>query len=90
MPKETNLAARNTRGDMVLLHDSSYPSAKTIELFEKYHPGSAGILLEMVRTDQANSFILADRDSRLEFWTRILGMVFAFILTLALILSGVV
>ena len=37
MPKETNLAARNDKGEVVLYHDSDYPSPALIELLEKYN-----------------------------------------------------
>ena len=30
MPKETNLAARNDKGEVVLYHDSDYPSPALI------------------------------------------------------------
>ena len=40
MPKETNLAARNDKGEVVLYHDSDYSSPALIELLEKYNSGS--------------------------------------------------
>lgn len=88
MPKETHLAARSRRGDVVMLHDSAYPSERVVEMFEKYHKGAAAELLEMVRADQRDAFTIDDRNSRLDFITRILGIVFAFLLTLCLILTG--
>jgi len=88
MRKERDLAVRTDKGDVALYHDSNYPSPAVIDIFEKYSPGSSGVILEMVRKDQENGFVIENRNSLLEFWTRILGMVFAFILTLAMIGVG--
>ena len=64
MPKETNLAARNDKGEVVLYHDSDYPSPALIELLEKYNSGSTAIVLEMVRKEQENSFTINNRNSK--------------------------
>lgn len=88
MPKETSLAARNTKGETLLYHDSVYPSQQIIDTFEKYYPGASRELLEMVRIDQANVFTLENRNSKLQFTLRVLGMTFAFILTLGMIGVG--
>ena len=46
------------------------------------------MLLSMVQKDQNDGFILANRNSLLEFWTRLLGLIFAFVLTSGLIATG--
>ena len=88
MLKDTNLAAGNNSGNLVLYRDSSYPAPVIIDTFEKYHKGSAGMLLKMVQKDQNDGFILANRNSLLEFWTRLLGLIFAFLLTAGMIGTG--
>lgn len=90
MPKETHLAARNQNGDALLYHSSSYPSPQIIDQFEHYYPGAAKELLEMVKADQQNTFILNNRASLLEFWTRLCGIIFAFLLTAGLIAIGAI
>ena len=64
MPKEMHLAARNNRGDELLYHENPYPPVSVVELFEKYSPGSAKVLLDMAKTDQENSFEIANRASK--------------------------
>ena len=88
MPKETNLAARNDKGEVVLYHDSDYPSPALIELLEKYNSGSTAIVLEMVRKEQENSFTINNRNSKTACTSSILCMTYVFVLTLTMILLG--
>ena len=88
MPKETNLAARNDKGEVVLYHDSDYPSPALIELLEKYNAGSTAIVLEMVRKEQENSFTINNRNSKTACASSILCMTYVFVLTLSMILLG--
>ena len=76
MPKETNLAARNDKGEVVLYHDSDYPSPALIELLEKYNSGSTAIVLEMVRKEQENSFTINNRNSKTACTSSILCMTY--------------
>ena len=64
VPKETHIAARNAQGDEFLYHENTYPPANVVEFFERYHKGAARELLEMAKTDQRNSFTIANRSSR--------------------------
>ena len=84
MPKEMHLAARNNRGDELLYHENPYPPVNVVDMFEKYNPGSAKILLEMARDDQKNSFEIANRVSKCNFCR----VVFAFLLTALFIVCG--
>ncbi|MGN0832608.1 MAG: hypothetical protein ACI4RD_03020 [Kiritimatiellia bacterium] len=90
MPKETHLAARRSDGAALYYHDSPYPTKDVVEMFEHYHKGAAKDLLEMVRREQAAELKLSDRNSSLEYVTRILGMCFAFVLALAIIAGGII
>ena len=84
MPKEMHLAARNNRGDELLYHENPYPPVNVVDMFEKYNKGSAKVLLEMARDDQRNSFEIANRASRCNFWR----VVFGFSLTALFIACG--
>lgn len=66
MPKEMRLAARNSKGEELLYHENPYPPANVVDLFEKYCPGSAKILLDMARSDQQNNFVIANRQSKIQ------------------------
>lgn len=90
MPTETHLAARRPDGAELYYHDTPYPPASVVELFEHYSKGAAGELLRMVKAEQATELKMRDRNSSLEYVTRILGMCFAFILALAIVAGGIV
>lgn len=84
MPKEMHLAARNNRGDELLYHENPYPPVSVVELFEKYSPGSAKVLLDMAKTDQENSFEIANRASKVNA----VRVWFGFLLTALFIVCG--
>ena len=90
MPTETHLAARRADGAELYYHDTPYPPEAVVELFERHCKGSARELLEMVKAEQSTELRIRDRNSRLEYVTRILGMCFAFLLSLAIIASGII
>lgn len=90
MPSETRLAARRADGAELFYHDTPYPPAEVVDMFERHSQGATKDLLEMVKAEQASELKIRDRNSRLEFVTRVAGMCFAFLLSLALIAAGVV
>lgn len=90
MPTETHLAARRPDGAALYYHDTPYPPEAVVELFERHHKGAARELLEMVKSEQATELKVRDRNSRLEYVTRILGMCFAFVLAFAMVSGGIV
>lgn len=90
MPTETRLAARRPDGAELYYQDTPYPPEAVVELFERYSKGSAKELLEMVKAEQSAELKVRDRNSCLEFVTRILGMCFAFLLSLAIIAAGII
>ncbi len=90
MPTETHLAAKRADGAELYYHDTPYPPETVVELFERYHKGAAGELLAMVKAEQSTELRVRDRNSKLEYVTRILGMCFAFMLALAIVSGGIV
>ena len=88
MPTETTIAARNPDGAEVFYHDTPYPPVQIVELFERHRKGSAGDFLDMMNAEQATVLPMRDRESRLDFVTRICGLCFAFVLILALLGAG--
>ena len=90
MPKETHLAARRSDGAELYYHDTPYPPEAVVELFERHNKGAARDLLEMVKSEQATELKIRDRNSSLEYVTRILGMCFAFFLALAIVSGGII
>ena len=90
MPTETHLAARRSDGAELYYHDTPYPPENVVELFEKYSKGAARDLLDMVKSEQATELKIRDRNSSLEYVTRVLGMCFAFLLALAIVSGGIV
>ena len=65
MPTETHLAARRPDGAELYYHDTPYPPASVVELFEHYNKGAARELLEMVKAEQATELKMRDRNSSL-------------------------
>lgn len=90
MPTETKIAARRPDGAELYYHQATLPSLEVVATYEQYYNGAAREMVEMAKSEQAQELTNRDRDSRLEFTTRILGMTFAFVLTLAIIIAGVV
>lgn len=90
MPTETHLAARRSDGAELYYHDTPYPPPAVVDLFEQHCKGSARDLLNMVKAEQESELKIRDRNSRLEYVTRILGMCFAFVLATAIISGGIV
>lgn len=88
MPTETTIAARRPDGAEVFYHDTPYPPVQIVELFERHRKGSAGDFIDMMKAEQATNLPIRDRESRLDFVTRICGLCFAFVLILALIGTG--
>lgn len=90
MPKETHLAARRSDGAELYYHDTPYPPAEVVELFEQHCKGAAATLLEMVKAEQSTELAVRNRNSKLEYVTRILGMCFAFLLALGVLAGGII
>lgn len=86
---ETHIAARDSEGVEIYFHQSTLPTADVISAYEKFHQGAAGEMLAMAHEEQTVALGVRDRDSRLEFVTRVAGMCFAFTLTLVLLLGGI-
>ena len=89
MPSETTIAARRADGAEVYYHDTPYPPVDIVELFERHKKGSAGDFLDMMKAEQAAVLPMRDRESRLEFVTRICGLCFGFVLILSLLGAGI-
>ena len=88
MPSETTIAARRADGAEVYYHDTPYPPVDIVEMFERHKKGSAGDFLDMMKAEQAAVLPMRDRESRLEFVTRICGLCFGFVLILSLLGAG--
>ena len=88
MPTETTIAARRSDGAEMFYHDSPYPPLQIVDFFERKRCGATGEFLDMVKEEQKIDLYIRERNSRLEFVTRILGMVFAFILSVCIIICG--
>ena len=86
--KETHIAARDSHGIEVYYHQSSLPSREVVEAYENFHKGAAKIMLDIAVAEQEYEHLLGRSDAKLIFVTRILGMVFGFVLTLALLAFG--
>ena len=89
MPTETKIAARRSDGAELYYQQATLPSREVVETYERFHPGAAAELLNMAKREQDLELGVRDRDSRLEFVTRIIGMCFAFVLTLVMIGGGI-
>ena len=85
---ETRIAARDPSGVEVYVQHSTLPTKENVEAYEAFYHGAAKKMLEMAAADQADMNKVRDRDSRLEFVTRICGLCFAFVLILALLGAG--
>lgn len=88
MPTETRIAARNPQGGELYYQQATIPSVEVVRAYEQFHPGAAKIMLDMAVAEQNAEIETRRINVRLEFVTRILGMVFAFFLTGALIVAG--
>ena len=64
------------------------PTKENVEAYEAFYHGAAKKMLEMAAADQADLNRMRNRDSRLEFVTRICGLCFAFVLILSLLGAG--
>ncbi len=85
---ETRIAARDSSGVEVFFQHSTLPTKENVEAYEAFYHGAAKKMLEMAAADQADLNRVRDRDSRLEFVTRICGLCFAFVLILSLLGAG--
>lgn len=85
---ETRIAARDPSGMEVYFQHSTLPTKENVEAYEAFYHGAAKKMLEMAAADQADLNRVRDRDSRLEFVTRICGLCFAFVLILSLLGTG--
>jgi len=66
----------------------TYWPVQIVELFERHRKGSAGDFIDMMKAEQATALPIRDRESRLNFVTRICGLCFAFVLILSLLGAG--
>lgn len=89
MPTETSIAARDENGNELLYHRATLPSVQVVEVYERHCPGAAQTILGMAVKEQETENELRLSDNRLEFVTRVMGMVFAFILALCIIGGGI-
>lgn len=85
---ETRIAARDPSGMEVYFQHSTLPTKENVEAYEAFYHGAAKRMLEMAAADQADLNRVRDRDSRLEFVTRICGLCFAFVMILSLLGAG--
>ncbi len=85
---ETRIAARDSSGVEVFFQHSTLPTKENVEAYEAFYHGAAKEMPEMAAADQADLNRVRDRDSRLEFITRICGLCFAFVLILSLLGAG--
>lgn len=89
MPTETSIAARDGNGNELLVRHATIPSVQVVEAYERFFPGAARTMLGMSEREQATENALRLSDARLETWTRILGMAFAFLLACGIISGGI-
>ena len=71
---ETKLAYKGKDGEALAFHNSQYPSIDVIETFERYKPGSAEEILDMVKKEQAHNHEIERMEARRESYIPILGM----------------
>ena len=85
---ETRIAARDPSGMEVYFQHSTLPTKENVEAYEAFYHGAAKRMLDMAAADQSDLNRIKDRESRLEFVTRICGLCFAFVLILSLLGAG--
>ena len=69
-------------------NQATLPSIEVVKAYEEFHKGAAKTILEMAVAEQNTELDARRIAMRLEFVTRVLGMVFAFLLTAGLIIAG--
>lgn len=89
MPTETKIAARSEDGSAIFYSQATIPSPEVVASYERFCPGAANIMLNMAVEEQKIDLYVRERNSRLEFAARLMGMVFAFVLALSMICGGI-
>ena len=85
---ETRIAARDASGVELYYQHSTLPTKENVAAYEAFYHGAAKKMLDMASADQDDLNRIRDRDSRLEFVTRICGLCFGFVLIVLLLGAG--
>jgi len=88
-PQEQSIAIRDKQGRAVAYRQSLYPATETIEIFEKHHKGAAGEILFICKDEQKHIHKLSEKIVDVESSGYLVGMWFAFILSVLALGGGI-